>query len=240
MKKLKLFCFPYAGGSAMVFKIWQDYLKPAIELIPVELAGRGRRIYEPLYRNLQEALEDTFNILKPQLTGLPYALYGHSLGGLIAYELYFKLKEQGLPEPVHMFVSGRGAPHVPRDPDRTIYHKLPDNEFRKEILELGGTPKEFFDHPELLEILLPMLKNDFRIAETYQYQERHKNGIKPLECDLTVFIGKDEEVTAEHMFGWHLHTKSLCSVHYFEGEHFFIHDHTERMVTIINNTLMHR
>ena len=156
------------------------------------------------------------------------------MGGIIAYELAYKIRDNNLPEPFHIFISGRGAPHVP-DKDDEQYHLLPDDEFREKIVELGGTPKEFFDHPELLEVLLPMLKSDFKIAETY----KHNGEVKPLSYDITVFIGKDEEVSAEQMHGWREHTGKVCSIYYFEGEHFFIHEQTEKIVNIINTTLLH-
>jgi medium-chain acyl-[acyl-carrier-protein] hydrolase len=238
LKKTKLFCFPYAGGSATVYARWKDFLHRSIELVPIELAGRGRRIYDSHYNHLDDALEDVLNIIKDQLSAGPYALLGHSLGGLIAYELTYKIKENNLPNPVHLFISGRGAPHVPRSKERKMYHKMPDAEFKEEIMNLGGTPREFFDHPELLEVLLPTLKNDFKVAETYVY--KHKDVPNPIDHDLTIFIGKDEEVSAEQMFGWREQTNKVCSLHYFEGEHFFLHHHVEKLVSIINNTLVHR
>jgi medium-chain acyl-[acyl-carrier-protein] hydrolase len=155
------------------------------------------------------------------------------MGGIIAYELALRIKKNNLPEPTHIFFSGRGAPHVP-DEDDEMYYLLPDDEFRDKIIELGGTPKEFFEHPELMEVLLPMLRSDFKIAETYKYSGE----IVPLNHDITVFIGKDEDVTAEQMHGWREVTKKMCSIHYFEGEHFFIHDQMEHIVKIINKTLV--
>jgi len=233
MKKIKLFCFPYAGGGAAAFNKWKQYLDKQIQLQPVELAGRGKRIYDPLYKSIDDAVNDVYNKIFPDLNREPYALFGHSMGGIIAYELAYKIRENGLPNPLHVFFSGRGAPHIP-DEDEEWWHDLPDAEFKEKILELGGTPKEFFEHPELLEVLLPMLRTDFKIAETY----RHNGEVNPLDYNITVFIGKDEDFEAERVHGWREHTKQVCSIHYFEGEHFFIHEKTLELVKIINNTLL--
>ena len=100
-------------------------------------------------------------------------------------------------------------------------------------MELGGTPKEFFEHPELLEVLLPTLRSDFAIAETYESSAE----IKPFDFDINVLIGKDEDVSAEQMHGWKDHTKRLCTMYYFDGGHFFINEKTEEIVGIINNTV---
>ncbi len=235
MKKIKLFCFPYAGGSAASYNKWRLYLDKHVEFLPIELAGRGRRIYDPLYASMDEAIDDVFRTIRGELEKGPYALFGHSMGGIIAYELAYKIRANHLPEPVHIFFSGRGAPNIPDDDDEEHYHLLPEAQFKEKIIELGGTPKEFFDHPELLEVLLPMLRSDFKIAETYL----HGAEVVPFDYDISVLIGKDENVTAEQMHGWRTHSHKLCALYYFAGEHFFIHEEVERVVAIINNTLMH-
>jgi medium-chain acyl-[acyl-carrier-protein] hydrolase len=233
MKKITLFCFPYAGGSAAAYNKWRQYLDKHIELFPVELAGRGKRIYDPLYQSIEEAVEDVYQRISPELSKGPYAIFGHSMGGIIAYEIAYRIRDNHLPAPLHLFFSGRGAPNVP-DEEEEIWYNLPDDEFKEKIIELGGTPKEFFDHPELLEVLLPMLRSDFKIAETYQ----HDGEVKPLDHDITVFIGKEENVNADQMHGWREHSQQMCTLHYFAGEHFFIHEHTEKLVKIINKTLL--
>ena len=91
MKKIKLFCFPYAGGSAAAYNKWRQYLDKHIELRPVELAGRGRRIYDPLYQSIEEAVDDVYQLISPELAKGPYAFFGHSMGGIIAYELAYKI-----------------------------------------------------------------------------------------------------------------------------------------------------
>ncbi|MDQ1355588.1 MAG: Thioesterase [Acidobacteriota bacterium] len=235
MKKFKLFCLPYAGGSAAMYNKWRQYLDRRIELHPLELAGRGRRIYDPLYDSIAEAVDDVYKIIESQLDQMPYCFFGHSMGGIIAYELALKIKNLQRPQPVHIFFAGRGAPNIPGE-DEKNFHQLPEEEFKKEILELGGTPREFFEHPELLDVLMPMLRSDFKIAETYKFPEAGE--IKPLDYDISVFIGKEEEVTAGQMHGWREHTAGICTVYYFPGEHFFINEETERIVKIINHTLL--
>lgn len=234
MSIVKLFCFPYAGGSAMIFNKWKSYLNIncGIELIPVELAGRGRRIQEPLYTDLNDAVEDLYQIINIEsLTG-PYAFFGHSLGGLLAYELAQKIKKLDIPQPLHLFFSGRGAPNIARNEDKK-YHLMDNDEFRLKVIELGGTPPEFFDHPELVEIFLPLLRNDFKLAETNMECE-----IAPFDIDITVFIGKeDHEITAEQTNSWKLHSKGTCTLHYFDGDHFFLHKEVSGISKAIKNVL---
>jgi surfactin synthase thioesterase subunit len=235
MKKIRLFCFPYAGGSAMVYNPWQNSLDKSIRLHPVELAGRGRRITDPLYNTIEEAADDVFQIIKYQLGDLPYAFFGHSMGALIAYNVAQKIREKKYPGPSHIFFSGRGAPHIRRD-DKEPYHTMPHDEFKEKVLNLGGTPKELFEHPELMEILLPLLRSDFRLAWCY----KHKDSNNPLDCDITVFTGKEEDLKNEQIQEWDRHTNYQCTLYSFEGGHFFINDPTERekMLTIVSNTLV--
>lgn len=232
-KKIKLFCFPYAGGSAAAYNKWKQYLDKGIELHTVELAGRGRRIYDPLYDSMDEAVNDVYKIVIPQIADMPYCFFGHSMGGIIAYELALKIRELKKPRPRHIFFSGRGAPHIRGSEDERKIHTMTEEEFKKEIIELGGTPKEFFEHPELLDVLLPMLRSDFKIAECYE----EKSSITPFDHDITVFIGKEEDVTAEQMHGWREHTSGICTLHYFNGDHFFLSEETKKVVEIINKTL---
>lgn len=232
-RRWKLFCFPYAGGSAGVFHPWKRNLDKNIELVAVELAGRGKRIYEPLYHSIAEAVEDVYSMIKNDLNGSPFGFFGHSMGGIIAFETAQKLRRIEVPEPSFIFFSGRGAPHVSKREDREIYHKLPHDEFKEKILGLGGTPKEFFEHPELLEALLPTLRSDFTIAETYESSDK----IDPFDIDINVLIGKEEDVTAEQMHGWKDHTTKRCTMYYFDGGHFFINEKSEEIVGIINNTV---
>jgi medium-chain acyl-[acyl-carrier-protein] hydrolase len=233
MFKIKLFCFPYAGGSAVIFNKWKQYLDSAIELVPVELAGRGRRIHEALYKDVSQTIDDVYQIVTKNINGSRYALFGHSMGAMISYQLCQKLREKNYPAPLHVFFSGRNAPHIKR-PDEKRYHLLEEEAFKEEVITLGGTPTEFFDHPELLEVFIPLLKNDFKLAET----DIHNGEIHPLDCHITVFLGKEEDLTTEQCDGWKKHTKKLCTVHYFEGGHFFINDETEQIVRLINNTLL--
>ncbi len=230
MRKIKLFCFPYAGGSATVYTKWKDYLRPEIELRPIELAGRGKRIQDDLYKDLQNAVDEIFQTIRSEIQDSQYILFGHSMGSMISYELTRKIRENNLPSPMHVFFSGNRAPHTPRTNEKK-YHLMDDEEFKSEVIELGGTPPEFFEYPELLEIILPMLKNDFRIAETYV----HQGEVKPLKHDITVLLGKEDELTPEQCHGWQCHTNQVCSMHYFEGGHFFLHDETKRITDLIND-----
>ena len=219
----------------MVYNNWKDHLEGFIRVYPVELAGRGPRINEPFYSSIDEAAEDVIKMIRFDLSDGPYALFGHSMGGAVAYRVMQKLTEKRYPRPLHIFFSGRGAPHIIRE-DKEPYHTLPNDEFREKILELGGTPKEFFEHPELMEILLPLLREDFRISWNFNHQFGE---VEPLDCDITVLIGKEDDLKPEQIEGWKLHTRRKYTQHFFEGGHFYLNDSGERekMFAILNETL---
>ncbi len=234
MKSIKLFCFPYAGGAAAVYNKWKKYLDPGTELRPVEMAGRGQRLHEPHYNNVDEAVEDVFRLIRDEICQSPYSLFGHSMGSMIAHRVHARIRAGNLPGPLHVFFSGRQPPHVSRE-GKKKYHLMGEEEFKREIVGLGGTPPELFDHPDLMKIFLPLLKNDFKLSETDLPDAR----IHPLDSAITVFLGKEDTLTAEESDGWKRHSKQRCTIHYFEGGHFFLHDNTEEVVGLINHTLKH-
>lgn len=239
MEKAKLFGLPYAGGSSVMFKNWKSKLDPSIELVPVELAGRGRRIEEPFYADINEAVADVYRQIRHELgepgTEPEYALFGHSMGCLIAFELYYKIVEMNHRTPKTLFLSGRPAPHL--DPIAKKVHMLPDREFIEEIVKLGGTPAALFENEELADIFLPLLRADYKLAETYDYVPRPNK----IDCDISVFYGKYDELFSSDAIGeWEPHTSGACHLYGFEGGHFFVADCEDDLLSVINQTLMNR
>lgn len=233
--KIKLFCFPYAGGSAAIYNSWHKHIGAAIELIPVELTGRGRRIADPLYRDMDEMIDELFDFVHAQLnTDAPYALFGHSMGAIAAYEIGRRTVHRGLNAPLHIFFSGRAAPDT--DPREKQYHLMPEDQFRAELINLGGTPPEFFENEELMDLYLPMLKNDFKLAETAVWKS---DGFQ-FASDITVFTGKQDELLAGKIEGWKRQTEGKCTIHYFEGGHFFLHQEYKEMIKLIRHELKDR
>ncbi|MCX7922799.1 MAG: thioesterase domain-containing protein [Clostridia bacterium] len=233
MSKIKLFCLPYAGGSAMVYSKWKRFLHNSIELCPIELAGRGKRFNEPFYESFGSAVEDVYNLVKSQIDDSKYAIFGHSMGSWLAYELILKLKESNYPEPVHAFFSGRYPPHIKHREEKI--HMLPDDEFMSKILKYGGTPKELAENKELLAIFIPILRADYRILET--------NDERPEICQLGYGISvlngiEDAEVTQNDLDEWEKYAGESFNLYEFDGGHFFINDHTQKIVDIINRTLL--
>lgn len=231
MKKVKLFCLPYAGGSAVIYSKWKKLIHPSIEIKEVELAGRGRRMIEPLIDNMEETVEDIFHIIKEQISG-PYALFGHSMGGLITYELCHKLKKEGYPDPAHVFISGRKGPQV-KFREHTI-HDLPDEDFIFEILKYDGMDRSVFDNKELANIFIPILRADFKMIETYVY----RTPSELLNYHLSIFHGiNDKAVQWNELLHWKEVTRKESEIFTFPGGHFFINEHSEQVINQINKTL---
>jgi medium-chain acyl-[acyl-carrier-protein] hydrolase len=214
---IRLFCFPYAGGGSQIYRLWPQSLLPEIEVCPAQLPGRGTRMREQPFDNIQPMVEEMASAIEPYLDK-PFAFFGHSMGAMISFELVRQLRAARGIAPAHLFVSGRRAPQLANaDP---ITYNLPDAELCEELLRLNGTPKEVIEHPELMQIMLPLLRADFSVVETYVYRPE-----APLDCPVTVFGGlQDTEVTREQLEAWREQTTDACSVRMLSGNHFFLND----------------
>lgn len=231
MRKVKLFCIPHAGGSASVYMKWARYLKSNIELIPVELAGRGVRMGKELYPSLKEAIEDVTNIIKENIGDNDYMIYGHSMGGAIAYESCCNLIEDGIKKPLNLFISGRECPYI-KDNSVPVYN-LDDENFKRAVVNLGGTPEEVFDVKELRDIFVPILRSDYKNIETFE--PINKETVLPV--NITVLNGKEDDLTEEQIKGWDKLTSKEFKRFDFEGDHFFLHENIEKVVGVINESV---
>lgn len=214
--RIRLICFPYAGGGASIFRTWSKALPAQIEVWPIQLPGRENRLAETPFTCMPDLIEALALALRPSLTGA-YAFFGHSMGSLICFELARYLRAQGhMPGPVHLFVSGHRAPHLP-DPDVPSYN-LPEPEFVNELQRLNGTPEAVLQNEELLHLLMPLLRADFSICETYIYQRS-----KALSCPLTAFGGlQDQDTPRDAIASWREHTSGSFKQRFFPGNHFFL------------------
>lgn len=209
-----MFCFPYAGGSEVIFQQWGNNL-PMVEVYSAKLPGRGKRVDETPFNQLAPMVEAIASAIVPLLSK-DFIFFGHSMGAVIAFELaQFLRREHGL-EPKHLFASGRNAPHLPERRPPT-YH-LPEDQFLDELRRLNGTPKEVLECRELLQLIMRMLRADFELVQTYRCLTE-----TPLDCPITAFGGmQDEDVWLEDLEGWRQHTRGSFARVMFPGGHFFI------------------
>ena len=212
--RLRLFCFPYAGGGAALFRKWAVKLPSEIEVCPVQLPGRETRLFEPAFTRLPPLINTLAEVLQPYLA-LPFAFFGHSMGAIISFELARHLRRQNSVIPLHLFVAGCAAPQIPNaDPPIS---QLPMPEFIAELRRLNGTPEAVLQHAELMQLLLPTLRADFALCETYVY-----NPEAPLDCSISTFGGIDDmKVTLNDVAAWADQTNGLFWLHKMPGDHFF-------------------
>ncbi|MBW4617806.1 MAG: thioesterase II family protein [Cyanosarcina radialis HA8281-LM2] len=229
--KLRLFCFPYAGGSSFSFRGWSDNLPETVELCPIELPGRGTQMKSAPLTQLQPLVETIASHLLPHLDR-PFAFFGHSLGGTIAFETVRLLHRQYGFNPVYLFVSGCRAPQIPAK--TAPIHDLPEPEFIEELRRLNGTPEAVFQNPELMEMLMPILRTDFAVMETYAYVPEPM-----LNCPIAAFGGwQDLEVSQGDLAPWQEQTLASFSLEMFPGDHFFLHTDRSALLTSISSKLI--
>ncbi|HEU0299177.1 MAG TPA: thioesterase II family protein [Longimicrobium sp.] len=228
--RLRLFCLPHAGGGASAFRGWADALPPEVEVCPVQLPGRENRVAEPAFDRVPPLAQALADAVEPLLS-LPFALFGHSNGALIGFELARALRARGRPGPVHLFASGRRAPDLPSG--RPPTHHLPDAEFLAELQELGGIPPQVLEHPELMAVLLPTLRADVAIHETYEFREQ-----PPLPCPVTAYGGlTDPKVSREQLQAWGRHTGGPFTMRLFPGGHFYLQEERTAVLRVLSADL---
>lgn len=230
--RLRLFCFPYAGGRAAVYRQWAGRLPAGVEVCLAHLPGRDTRLREPPYTDLMRLVETLGRAIAPHLDR-PFAFFGHSMGAMISFELARLLRREGRQSPAALFLSGRQAPQLPVTERRSF--DLPDEEFKEKLLELNGTPREVLEHPELMELMMPLLRADFSVVETYEYEPG-----PPLDCPILAFGGtEDPSVSQEQVEGWRAQTTSLFRLWMIPGDHFFLNSAADLLLQRLSRELLY-
>lgn len=222
----RLVCFPHAGGGVQAYRDWRRQLPPFVELTPVQLPGRDRRRDEPMPRSLVDLARPVAHALA-ELSDLPLCLFGHSFGALTAFETARALRQIGGPTPVGLVVSGRVAPQLPYsgpDPSAT------DDRLVEAVLAYGGTPPEVAAEPDLLRLMVPVLRDDLTLLAGYRHRPQ-----PPLSCPMLVLGGDRDPLTpSAGLAAWDVHTTSSCDVNILPGGHFFLHEGTQAVPPLMS------
>ncbi|HET9898351.1 MAG TPA: alpha/beta fold hydrolase [Streptosporangiaceae bacterium] len=218
----ELFCLPHAGAGASVYWEWLPLLAPEVDVVPIQLPGRESRYKEPPRRSASDITAELIEPLADR-AGPDFSLFGHSMGGLLAYEVTRAMTAKGRP-PRHLFVSGVRAPQL--GPPRRIAHLLPDPELLEVMEELAGTSPEVLAHPELVRLLLPVLRADFAVCETYLHSHD-----TPLRVPITVLGGlSDPSVSVSEMRAWRDLTSAGFEAEFYSGGHFYLNTLREEVI----------
>jgi medium-chain acyl-[acyl-carrier-protein] hydrolase len=229
--RLRLYAFPFAGGGASVFFPWAAALAPEIEVWAVRLPGRETRLREPALTSFAATLAALQREVAPRLRP-PYSFFGHSLGALVAFAFAQELQRRAAPLPETVIVAGARGPDLP-DPESPI-GGLPDAAFFTELRDrYNGIPPAVLAHPELLELVLPLLRADIRLYEDF----RHTPG-PPLPCHLAAFGGKsDPIVSADGLAAWRAQTSGAFQTQLFDGDHFFLQSSATAVLAAVKRCL---
>jgi medium-chain acyl-[acyl-carrier-protein] hydrolase len=211
--ELRLFCLPYAGGNAMTYRTWGNYLPTTVEVCPVELPGRGKLIKLFPYSRIESLVEALAENIQPYLDK-PFAIFGHSMGGLISFELARFLLSQFNLSPVHLFISAVKAPQIPST-EKPV-SELSDAELIDKIRRLNGTPEQVLANAELMQLFIPVIRADYSILDNYIYTRQ-----AAFNFPITAFGGLEDDISVENLQAWQEHTHSF-SLQMFDGDHFYI------------------
>jgi surfactin synthase thioesterase subunit len=222
---LRLLFFPFAGGGASAFSAWQSCFPASIETYSLQYPGRESRWGDATFGTLNDLVVALADELIPHVAP-PFAFLGHSLGGLVAFELTRLLRQRGWTLPTHLFLA---AVRPPRLQPRGQIHKFSDERFLKELRTYNGLPKEILENREFLDLLLPMIRDDFRL-----YEQHVSIPGEPLPVPITVLAGlQDEKARPSDMLGWSSETSAAFHTHFLPGRHFFLFDSRAEIARVL-------
>jgi medium-chain acyl-[acyl-carrier-protein] hydrolase len=228
--RLRMFCFPHAGSGAAVFHDWPVKLSDRVDVRAIHLPGREVRLREQPYTRAEASADAIAEALEERLD-LPFAFFGHSMGALLCFEVARALRRRGLPEPGYLFVSGHRAPQIP-SPRPAVFH-LPEAEFLEALQDLYDPPEAAWKIPELRALLLPTLRADITLCETYEYSSE-----PPLDCPIVAFGGRDDQETPiEALQSWRMQTRAGFEMKRFEGGHFYLEAALPEILEIMDSKL---
>jgi len=226
--RIRMFCFSYAGGGASTFRGWSEEL-PDVDVWAAQLPGRETRVGESPVRRMPALVDELYDAITEHLD-MPYVLFGHSMGALVAFELARRLRRAGRPQPLHLFLAAFRAPQLP-NPNIKIYH-LPD-EVLTTVLEKEGTPARVLGNKELMRALLPTLRADFELCDTYEYRAE-----PPLRMPVSVFGGhQDVRVSRSDLEPWRRQAAGPFRLAMIPGSHFFLHSAQDLLLDEITRDL---
>lgn len=229
----RLFCFPFGGGGASVFHSWSDAMGEDVEVRALQLPGRETRFSEPRETDINKLIKDIVTALGAY-QDKPFAIFGYSLGSLLAFEAYRELRRQNMKTPLRLFIAAMSAPQLP--PPHPPISSLPDPEFVQKVEYYYQPGGEAWNNQELREFLLPLLKADIALYESYVYREE-----PPIDCPIDVIAGSDDRATpVESTRYWTQQTDSDVKFHAFEGGHFFLDDWLGEIQSLVSNVLNQR
>lgn len=226
--RYSLYCFPFAGGVAAYYSDWAERFRGAVELVPVQLPGRGPRMFEPPPSAIEEVADEV--AAEISAASNPPVLFGHSMGAILAFEVARRLEALGRPA-IHLVVSGRPAP--PQHRPLTPVSGLPREEFVQVLRDYGAASDEILAHNELLDLLIPMIRADFAMIESYRYQPGPS-----LSCPISAWCGShDPEVDPSAMQGWAAETTAGLNLFVRPGGHFFLCEHVDEIARAVHDTV---
>lgn len=229
--KIKLFCITYAGGSASAYSVWNKHISDEVELISLELAGRGRRTGEPFYSDWNEAVEDIYSKLMSQVDeNDEYSVYGHSMGCWIAFEVLDKIRRNREKLPEKVYFSANIPPHL--EPKDEKISGLNDDDFADKIIEMGDTPKEIMTGA-VRNFFLPVLRADYRLVEMYSHEERDIS----FDFDIHVLYGINDNIEIQELMEWKRYTNRNFYIHGLNGGHMFFKENLCDTTDYINATI---
>jgi surfactin synthase thioesterase subunit len=232
MKEIKLFCLPFAGGNRYSYREFTAKAPSFLKVIPLEYPGRGNRVHEELVTRVEVLVEDLYAQVKNVLDQKEYAFYGHSMGGLLSYLLTRKITGQGHRPPLQLFITGTEGPSAPVKEEKKK-HALDKQAFFAELKKFAGIPEEILQDEDLLDFFEPILRADMEATETYVYTRQ-----APLEIPITVITGSEEDMEPEEIRLWQHETSCQVDFRRMPGNHFFILDHSARLLEIITQKLL--
>lgn len=228
MKDFRLLMLPFGGGNETSYQKFEAHINPKVKLLNAEAPGKGRRIKERPLKNMYLIADAYFDQFKDEIKE-PYAIFGHSMGAYIGHLMIQRVQEENLPLPKHFFATGKLAPSRNYNKKRSVYT---DEQFVQHLKDLNGMPEAILNNEELLEIFLPIIRNDFDAIDLYKYRPQ-----QPYPVDMTCIIGTEEDVPDQHITDWEKETSGAFTFERWEGHHFWVFDHLEKFCERINQTL---
>ncbi|MCI5727833.1 MAG: thioesterase domain-containing protein [Clostridium sp.] len=230
-----IYAFPYAFGGANIFNELRDSLKTKVKLKAFNYSGHERRLMEPLYNNIKDIVDDLYDNVIKEIDNIneEYAFLGYSMGGIVSYELYKKLRANKKQLPVYMFAFASSEPEFEYKKDDYENYSL--EQLKERLLELGGTSKEVAENDELMQLMSEVIRNDLIVLRDYKVEQ---SAVDKIDCPMLIIRGTEEDNKEGCQLGWQKYCNNIFEYKEIEGKHFFLFDGRKDIVETVKNIII--